>query len=360
MANNNLILITFSILLLTLISGCMEDDVIRLTRAGEGTDILNNTNLAPTFPGETTGTGERVIGTTYYTNNSRIEIFVWGHALSAGDVAEIHLFINGTKVGDTSNRPLGAAEQSNTSIIAIIPRYANYSIEMNNYHHYEWREYIISGGTGDIDINYYNNTTGSSGTLNHSNLTNLNWADANHTIDTAVNFSNNSALWLNNVEAFNFLYLANKSLPSDYDKPQWHLYTQSENNSNVIFMRTSNSNFTYSTNFFGGARSGGNLSYPTATLNNYVFFYFYGIGHNGTQWRSASTNPNIQLRADGDWNATWNPTKIMMAVSNTTSATFRFILNATGNLQLSAYGGHGNVYACFDNDGNLYAGSPGC
>jgi len=107
---------------------------------------INNTNLAPTVAGEINGTGERVQGITYYANNTPIELFVWGHALSAGSTAELHLFINGTKVSDTSGRPIGVAEQSNKTITAIIPRYASYMVEITNTHHYEWREYrIISG-----------------------------------------------------------------------------------------------------------------------------------------------------------------------------------------------------------------------
>jgi len=155
--------------------------------------IVNNTNLAPTFAGETPGTGERVSGATYWANNSPVQLFVWAHATTSGDTAEVHLFINGTKLADTSGRPVGAAESSNKTITAIIPKFANYTIEFNNYHHYEWREYpILSGRNGTLSINqstvntYYNNTT--SGTSNHSNLTNLNWSVAGHVMDDSIDF----------------------------------------------------------------------------------------------------------------------------------------------------------------------------
>jgi len=112
---------------------------------------INNTNLAPSVPGETVGTGERVQGVTYYANETPIEIFVWGHGQNVSQTAEIHLFINGTKVADTSGRPLGASEQSNKTIVAMIPRYASYKIEANNAHHYEWREYrVIAGTNGSV------------------------------------------------------------------------------------------------------------------------------------------------------------------------------------------------------------------
>jgi len=138
---------------IVLFSGCIgETDLIRGNEFVFYIEI-NNTNLAPTVAGEMNGTGERVAGTTYYANETPIELFVWGHAQSVGATAELHLFINGTKVADTSGRPIGVAEQSNKTITAIIPRYASYMIEATNTHHYEWREYrIISGQNGSISI----------------------------------------------------------------------------------------------------------------------------------------------------------------------------------------------------------------
>lgn len=109
--------------------------------------IVNNTNLAPTVHPEMPGTGERTTGTLYWANESTIELFVFSHGVAVNDTAEIHLSINGTLVADTSGRPLGAAEQSNKTIIAMIPKGANYSVVFLNTHHYEWREYKL-----DLDI----------------------------------------------------------------------------------------------------------------------------------------------------------------------------------------------------------------
>lgn len=121
---------------------------------------VNNTNLAPTVPGETNGTGERVQGITYYANDTPIELFLWGHGQNISQTAELHLFINGTKVADTSGRALGAAEQSNKTIVAMIPRYASYLVEVYDIHHYEWREYkVLSGQNGSVIINYINTSS---------------------------------------------------------------------------------------------------------------------------------------------------------------------------------------------------------
>lgn len=121
---------------------------------------VNNTNLAPTVAGETNGTGERVQGVTYYANETPIELFLWGHGQNISQTAELHLFINGTKVSDTSGRALGAAEQSNKTIVAMIPRYASYKVEVHDIHHYEWREYkVLSGQNGSVIINYINTSS---------------------------------------------------------------------------------------------------------------------------------------------------------------------------------------------------------
>lgn len=146
--------------------------------------IVNNTNLAPSFAGEDPGTGERNDSVTYYANNSAIQLFVWAHATTSGDNSEIHLYINGTKVADTSGRPLGIAESSNKTITAIIPRYASYMVEFNNYHHYEWREYpILSGQNGTLSINLTNvtNIISGGGNGSHANLSNLDFYNSSHT-----------------------------------------------------------------------------------------------------------------------------------------------------------------------------------
>lgn len=116
--------------------------------------FLNNTNLAPQFPGEPTGTGERVSGVTYWANDSPIWLMAFAHAQTAAQTAGVSLFINGTLVEPSSGKPLGAAEEANKSIVGIIPKGANYSIRFDNFHHYEWREYpILSGKNGTLSLN---------------------------------------------------------------------------------------------------------------------------------------------------------------------------------------------------------------
>lgn len=159
--------------------------------------VVNNTNLAPSVAGHPPGTGERVNGVTYWANDSPIEVFVFAHASTPGATAEIHLFINGTKVADTSGRPLGAAEESNKTIIAMIPKGANYSFEFNNAHHYEWREYpVLSGKNGTLSVNQTFITNGSS--FNATYAANISALQANDTyfngtvFPQSTNFRNDS------------------------------------------------------------------------------------------------------------------------------------------------------------------------
>ena len=145
--------------------------------------LVNNTNLAPSEVGHP-GTGERITGIKYTNSLYPIELFVFSHADTAGQISEIHIFVNGTKILDTSGKPLGAAEQNNKSLTAIIPKDSIYMVEFSNTHHYEWREYpILSGRNGTLSINQ----TG--GTSNHANLTNLNWSVAGHILDSDMYFT---------------------------------------------------------------------------------------------------------------------------------------------------------------------------
>lgn len=115
--------------------------------------IVNNTNLAPSVH-DVVGTGERIQGVTYYANNSPIQILVFAHAQNVSQTAFVELTINNTIVLPQSGRPLGGAEQSNRSISTIIPKFASYKVDIENEHHYEWREYpILSGKNGTISIN---------------------------------------------------------------------------------------------------------------------------------------------------------------------------------------------------------------
>src|SRR5574337_220793 len=117
--------------------------------------VVNNTNLAPTFPGEIIGTGERIAdNTTYWANSTPIELFAFAHSNTAAQTSHISLYINGTQIEHTELRPLGAGERTHTYLHGIIPKGANYSVNASNYHHYEWREYsILSGQNGTLSIN---------------------------------------------------------------------------------------------------------------------------------------------------------------------------------------------------------------
>jgi hypothetical protein len=124
---------------LFIFSGCIE-----VKKASPYFEI-NNTNLAPNTPGHPFGTGARINGVTYHTNDTAIELFVFSHASAPSNTAEIVLNINGTNVSYSSGRPLGGAEESSKQITAIIPSNTNYTVYFYNYHHYEWREYKIIG-----------------------------------------------------------------------------------------------------------------------------------------------------------------------------------------------------------------------
>jgi hypothetical protein len=108
---------------------------------------VNNTNLAPDVVGHPPGTGERIQNVTYWANNSAIELHVFGHADTVSQALHLNLTINGSEVQHIQLRPLGEAENTYASLTAIIPKGATYSVNITNYHHYEWREYTIVSGS---------------------------------------------------------------------------------------------------------------------------------------------------------------------------------------------------------------------
>lgn len=131
--------------------------------------VVNNTNLAPNVPGHPFGTGERVSGNVYWTNQTPIEIFLFAHADTAGQNAQINLSVNGIQVLKTALRPAGTAENTYSELNAIIPKNSYYQADFSNYHHYEWREYVIlSGKNGTLSVNQINitNTSVSDSQLN--------------------------------------------------------------------------------------------------------------------------------------------------------------------------------------------------
>ena len=160
---------------------------------------VNNTDLCDFNHTSGNCNGIRNASTVYWNNETDIEIFLYAHAQTVSQTSDIELFINGTIVSSVSSKPVGASpEENNKSIVAIIPRGSYYEAHFTNFHHYEWREYQIHSGAGlnTIVNNYYNNTTGTAGTMNHANLTNLNWANANHSIDADIEMNGND---INNI-----------------------------------------------------------------------------------------------------------------------------------------------------------------
>ncbi len=325
--------------------------------------IVNNTNLAPTIEPSVQGTGERLTNVTYYANASPIQLLVFAHASSVSETASLEVFINGTAVLHQQGRPLGGAETAYRSLSIIVPKYASYNVSFSNYHHYEWREYpILSGKNGTLSINQTvvggtSSLDNASVQINESQVVNLT-TDLNSKVNkSGDNMTGDLNVDLKNISANAFLHLDGAPIFPSYTS-DWHYFTQSPTNTNAMVMLTASSNFTYSTNFFGGVRARGNLTNPQAINDKDVMFYFYGIGHDGTQYKSSNTNPNIIFRAGGNWNTTSNPTEIAMQVTNINSLTpsYRFILQANGNLTLSKYSQAQKV-ACFTADGTIYAGT---
>jgi len=124
--------------------------------------VVNNTNLAPDAGApHPFGTGERIQNITYYANNSPIQLMVYAHADTNGQHLALNLSINDTITESIHLRPLAAAENTHAFVTAIIPQYANYSVNITNYHHYEWREYPIL--TGNVSTNITSVSGGGSG-----------------------------------------------------------------------------------------------------------------------------------------------------------------------------------------------------
>jgi len=354
-----LILIAF-----VLFSGCIgETDIIR---GGDGVFEIevNNTNLAPSVAGETPGTGERITNVTYYANETPIQIFVYGHANTTGSNSELHLLINGTKVADSSGRPLGVAEQNNKTIIAIIPKYASYLIEGNNLHHYEWREYrVIAGTNGSVSLttNYYN-TTGGSGVSDLANLTintNKSWLNYSITNLSGLNMTGDINMSRNNISSiFNL----------DMNGTQNLSYTGNISNANKITIINYNDNITSSTFnvsdlYFVSTQSAFALysfdavntltTYRLArntTIGNYTYltpntliFNFAVGGYNTTPTTTNVTTTVSRARFDiragsAGWNETSQPTRIEFSTNNGSSLNIATTISHTNNLEINRPG----------------------
>jgi hypothetical protein len=148
---------------------------------------VNNTNLAPNVPGHPLGTGERIQSVTYWANNSPILLMVIGHASTASQNLAMNLSIDNVSVEQTQLRPLGIGENTHAYISATIPQHANYSVNITNFHHYEWREYKILTG----NVTTINETGGSGCTGNCSfDMLTINGVTKNNTADAYGQYIN--------------------------------------------------------------------------------------------------------------------------------------------------------------------------
>lgn len=332
--------------------------------------IVNNSNLAPNSPGHPAGSGERVSGTLYYTNTSAIQLFVFAHADTAAQTAQINLTINNTMISKIELRPLGSAENTTSQITAIIPKSSNYSVNFSNYHHYEWREYpILSGRNGTLSI--IQNVTGSSvdnGTIqiNESQVNNLT-TDLNNKVNKSDDTVTGNITFLGNITIVDTKY--------------------------NMTMQEMNLEYSLVPRFYRNATLTGTRTSPLATLNMIlatagtvgngggpaVIFWNKenkseghaerNIGRVAVVWQNKTQNTSkVEFYAsDGidDENALTPVLAAYTAQNNVSigSGLGDTLLNSTaetGNLKLLNLSGTGNAYVCVNASGNLYRGNPGC
>lgn len=349
--------------------------------------VVNNTNLAPFVAGHG-GTGERIgNNTTYWNNNTPIEIFLYSHANTSGTAAEIHLFINGTKVSDTSGRALGIAEQSNRSIVAIIPQYSFYSVEFINYHHIEWYEYQILTG------NVTTNTTGGSGTMDHAFLSNLNWSVAGHIMNTTLDMNNNSIVnctncWNATVNDTKVNKTGDTMTGTLKINPTsdgaLNITTGTINTSMTVNSTTSKSGLTNEFtvdiigqdvfglrigNFVNGSGQGAGIQAvsgqigktATKTGERAGFMLFKGTFESTTPGSGLSSGAGF-LSYNTENQSSTNQGADLRLVATTTGTTTRptIIQLIDGQIVFPQLTGVGSVYLCINATGYVYRGAPGC
>jgi len=340
---------------------------------------VNNTNMAPTVAGEPSGTGERIQGTTYYANDTPIQLFVFGHANQPGQDSEIHLYINGTRVADTSGKPLGVAEQQNRSVTAIIPKFASYKIEANNIHHYEWREYKVISG----------NASGSSITSSTSDSLKVN--RSGDTLSGYLTFAENKGISvIANSSSGGIQRLILLKMTTPYDRP-WIVWLDEASRNRVsmgyhtlnaadnathedLEIKTSN---TSDSDMITRFALGTNKLLVNATFTDIDTFFIRSTSSSIFQFLTGSATINVG-------NGTNTLSKIDfsgsrgqigysgsgMIIQSGASKPMEFHVNNSGspgtasraisidvnrNVQLPAYAGTGTRAACFDASGNLVA-----
>jgi len=274
---------------IVLMSGCIgETDIIR------GNEFVfeieeNNTNLAPNVAGHPTGTGERISGVTYWANSTPIELHVYAHADTATQALNLSLQINGTVVQQIQLRPITAPENTYAPMTAIIPKGANYSVTITNYHHYEWREYrVISGSSNynwneeyETELGLKVNKSGDtmSGTLVVQNITNTDYININATSGIILdaqksNFEINSGVYYRYNGSLKIIYYPGNPFVSEFTQ-----FTTPMEYTNDSEHYGNNITGVYNLNMTGGVK----ISSLAGTGNDYAC-----IDANGVIYRSDS------------------------------------------------------------------------
>lgn len=311
--------------------------------------VVNNTNLAPTFVGEPPGTGERVTGTTYFANDSPIQLMVFAHASAAGGTATVEVWINNTMVQNQSGRPLAAPEQTFRSVAVIVPKFSSYSVNLSNYHHYEWREYqILSGKNGTLSVNQTFITSGSSFNATYDAYGS---SKVNKSGDTMTGNLNTTGINLLSGNLTNAAYLypqhihinengSTSPIDPDVAASVFTLDIAAQNKSPVFNMKSFN-NSSLQFPFFSGGKARGNMTHPLNVSLNDLLFSFTAVGYKITGWslRAAA----IDFFAEGHFNDTSTPTAILFATvkNGTTTLTYRWGIDNNGTF----YPNTDNTYA---------------
>ena len=105
----------------------------------------------------------------------------------------------------------------------------------------------------------------------------------------------------------------------------------------------------------------GNMTNPLPLNRDQLMFSFVSVGYK-TNTTISGTTARYSVWADGDWNSTSTPTRLMFSVVNngTTAATDALVIKNDSSVTINNLKGVGSAYACLDANGGLYRGSPGC
>lgn len=351
-------LLVFSIAAFALIAALISFDAAQTATNSNALEVVvNNTDKG------ILGTGERMHGLTYYANDSAIQLLLIFHVIGNGapQTVDSNLSINGTVALDRDFKTsAGSGVHDHFSYSTIIPKAASYKVtNSSNVYQIEWREYpILTGRNGTLSLNQ-TIIQGTQGTTNHSNLTNLNWAAAGHTIDDDVDFNENNITELDTIQGMTNITSASTEFSnySSFIDPQYTFNLYTDKYYNVFSMLNANSG--NNGNIFGGYKA---RMYANGTLapiqTNDQMFYFFGKGWDGSGW--TSSRARFYFEAPADWGTSSHPTQIRMMVTDTSDVTHTVTIGSDGNITISGMAGTGNAYACFNSAGKLYRGTPTC